>query len=90
MIEYGTAAKFIGFPVLIERKQFTKQFSPVIRKCSQVVRKTRSDFQTGKSRLAAILGDGNLVTREIMSKLVLHGRVAEGGSVYIETGNLST
>ena len=31
-----------------------------------------------------------LVTREIMSKLVLHGREAEGGPVYIETGNLST
>ena len=55
MMKYGTTDKVIGFPVLIGWKQFTQQFSPLIRKCSQVVRKTRSDFQTGKSTLATIL-----------------------------------
>ena len=55
MMEYGIADEFIGFPVLIGRKQFTQQLSPVIRKYSQVVRKARSDFQTGKSTLATIL-----------------------------------
>ena len=55
MMEYGIANKFIGFPVLIGRKQFTQKISPLIRKYSQVIQKPRSDFQTGKYALAAIL-----------------------------------
>ena len=53
MMEYGIADKLIGFPVRTGAVHTT--VSPIIRKCSQVVRKTRSDFQTGKFTLATIL-----------------------------------
>ena len=55
LLKWWNMGFFIGFPVLIGRKQFTQKLSPLIRKCSQVIRKTRSDFQTGKYTLASIL-----------------------------------
>ena len=51
MVENRAVDEFVWVVILVRWKQFTWQFSIGIGKCSQVIRETWSDFQTGKSTL---------------------------------------
>ena len=55
MVENRAVDEFVWVVILVRWKQFTWQFSIGIGKCSQVIRETWSDFQTGKSTLDVLL-----------------------------------